>query len=96
VLRVDQQPVVTAVGELFRNRWTVGVNEQPILWASFPQLGLKLFASQNVTHYILLLSFVELKNLTRSFALPMRLGARRRVRSRSFVRTTLYRILRVP
>src|SRR5262249_1650349 len=58
VLAVDQQPVITAVRQLFCRRRTMGVKEQSDLRTSFAQLCLKLFSGQRFTHFSLLLSYL--------------------------------------
>src|SRR4029077_10314416 len=58
VLRVDQKPVITAMRQLFCNRWTMGVHEQSELRTSFTKLSFKLLSSQTFSHLSFLLSYL--------------------------------------
>ena len=51
VLRIDQQPVVTAVRKLLGHRGAVRVDEQPYFRLARAQLLLKLRSAEYVTHY---------------------------------------------
>ena len=55
VLRVDQQPVVAAVGELLDRGRAVRIDEQAHLRLVVPQCGLELCTGQAVAHSVLLL-----------------------------------------